>query len=95
MKKLYKCKECGVTFDKYPILCSFCSGKEFEIKEKYKVKIIEEYSYIVEVEADGSTEAFNKAKEIYEDYDNGGDGRGYCFVADATTHDNTRYLLID
>ena len=34
MKKIYKCKECGVTFDKYPILCDFCRGKEFEIKEE-------------------------------------------------------------
>lgn len=33
MRKIYKCKECGVTFDKYPILCNFCRGKEFEIKE--------------------------------------------------------------
>lgn len=34
MREIYKCKECGLTFDKYPILCDFCRGKEFEIKEE-------------------------------------------------------------
>ncbi|SCJ98968.1 Uncharacterised protein [uncultured Clostridium sp.] len=34
MRKIYKCKECGVTFYKNPILCNFCRGKKFEIKEE-------------------------------------------------------------
>lgn len=59
--------------------------------ETYKVKIKEVYSYVVEVKADGSTEAFNKAKKIYEEnYEK----EGYTFVADATTLEKTEYCLI-
>ena len=60
--------------------------------ETYKVKIQETYSYVVEVEANGSTEAFKKAKKIYkEDYEK----EGYTFVADATTLEKTNYCLIE
>lgn len=59
--------------------------------ETYKVKIKEIYSYVVEVNAEGSTEAFNKVKKIYEeDYEK----EGYSFVADATTLEKTEYCLI-
>lgn len=40
MRKIYKCKECGITFDKYPILCDFCGEKEFEIAEVKKEECV-------------------------------------------------------
>jgi len=59
--------------------------------ETYKVKIRETYSYVVEVEANGSTEAFNKVKKIYkDDYEKD----EYTFVADATTLEKIDYCLI-
>ena len=66
MKKIYKCKECGVTFDKYPILCDFCRGKEFEIKEEETMS--EKWSYELDINSDiWRGGVFNSREEAVEE----------------------------
>lgn len=58
--------------------------------KKFNVKITELYSYNIEILANSKKEALEKARKCYEeDFEK----EGYCFVADATTLESTKYKV--
>lgn len=55
----------------------------------YKVKITERYAYEIEIKAKSQKEAIKKAKEYYENADD-----GYVGVADGTSFEGVKFKNI-